>query len=50
MDVEGDPVNTLWKTPLLLYTKDAITSPLTTIPESFNNEAVKLFKVSLDVI
>lgn len=36
----------LWRNPLLLHSKDSITSPLTTLPsDSLHNEAIKLFKV-----
>ncbi|RWS02986.1 uncharacterized protein B4U79_10459, partial [Dinothrombium tinctorium] len=37
--------NPLWNDPLLLYSKESITQPLTTLPSEFlRNEAVKLFK------
>lgn len=36
----------LWKNPLLLHSKESITSPLTSLSsEALQNEAVKLFKV-----
>lgn len=36
----------LWRHPLLLHTKDAITAPLTTLPrEELQAESLKLFKV-----
>lgn len=38
----------VWKHPLLLYSKDPIAQPLTTLPsEQLQSEAVKLFKVSV---
>lgn len=38
----------LWRHPILLYTKENITSPLTTLhDETLQNEAIKLFKVCL---
>lgn len=37
----------LWRHPILLHSKDAITSSLTTLSsESLQAEAIKLFKVS----
>ena len=50
MRAESDCADTLdghslWKNPLLLYTKDNISEPLTTLPnERLKSEAVKLFK------
>ena len=36
----------MWRNPLLLHSKESITSPLTTLPsENLHNEAIKLFKV-----
>lgn len=40
------PASNLWRNPLLLHSKESITSPLTTLPsENLHNEAIKLFKV-----
>ncbi|CAG2107228.1 unnamed protein product [Medioppia subpectinata] len=50
MKAESDCVDTLdghslWKNPLLLYTKDNICEPLTTLPNEYlKSEAIKLFK------
>ncbi|CAG0913431.1 unnamed protein product [Notodromas monacha] len=45
MDVDGDLNDSLWRHPMLLYSKEPITSPLTTLStEMLQNEAVKLFK------
>ncbi|KAI5732217.1 hypothetical protein M8J77_023476 [Diaphorina citri] len=45
MDTEGDPNCILWRHPLMLYSKDPLTAPLTTLTsESLQNEAIKLFK------
>ncbi|XP_059480674.1 uncharacterized protein CG43867 isoform X5 [Neocloeon triangulifer] len=45
MEVDGDPTCVLWRHPLLLHTKDSITSPLTTLPrEELQGESLKLFK------
>uniref|UniRef100_A0A8D8MG76 Uncharacterized protein CG43867 n=1 Tax=Cacopsylla melanoneura TaxID=428564 RepID=A0A8D8MG76_9HEMI len=45
MDTEGDPNCILWRHPLLLYSKDPVTTPLTTLSsESLQSEAIKLFK------
>ncbi|XP_032788772.1 pleckstrin homology domain-containing family H member 2 isoform X2 [Daphnia magna] len=45
METDGDPNCNLWRNPLLIHSKDSITSPLTTLPsESLHNEAIKLFK------
>ena len=39
-----------WRNPLLLHSKDSITSPLTTLSsETLHNEAIKLFKVKVGV-
>lgn len=47
METDGDASSTLWRNPLLLHSKDCITSPLTTLPsENLHNEAIKQFKVS----
>ncbi|KAG8198398.1 hypothetical protein JTE90_021640 [Oedothorax gibbosus] len=45
MEINGDESCVAWKHPLLLYSKDPITQPLTTLPsEQLQQEAVKLFK------
>ncbi|CAL8111752.1 unnamed protein product [Orchesella dallaii] len=45
MEVDGDPNCNLWKNPLLLHSKESITSALTSLSsEAIQNEAVKLFK------
>lgn len=46
METDGDPNCVLWRHPLLLHTKENITSPLTSLTsESLQSEAIKLFKV-----
>lgn len=38
--------SSLWKNPLLLHSKESITTPLTSLSsEALQNEAIKLFKV-----
>ncbi|CAM1311332.1 PLEKHH2 (predicted) [Pycnogonum litorale] len=45
MEMDGDSNCVIWRHPLLLYTKDNITQPLTTLPsEELQKEAIKLFK------
>ncbi|GAB1866806.1 PH domain-containing protein [Camponotus japonicus] len=45
METDGDPSCVLWRHPLLLHTKESITSPLTSLTsESLQTEAIKLFK------
>ncbi|XP_054721007.1 uncharacterized protein CG43867-like [Uloborus diversus] len=45
MEVDGDENCVIWKHPLLLYSKDSLTQPLTSLPsEQLQTEAVKLFK------
>lgn len=45
------PDSSLWKLPLMLYTKDAIREPLTTLPsEELQSKAVELFKVSIFIM
>nr|XP_036232863.1 uncharacterized protein CG43867 isoform X5 [Bactrocera oleae] len=45
METDGDPNCVLWRHPILLHTKDAITSPLTSLhSEAMQPEAIKLFK------
>lgn len=46
METDGDPSCVLWRHPLLLHSKESITSPLTSLTsESLQTEAIKLFKV-----
>ncbi|XP_067143938.1 uncharacterized protein CG43867-like isoform X2 [Centruroides vittatus] len=45
MEADGDENSVIWRHPLLLYSKDSISQPLTTLPsEQLQTEAVKLFK------
>jgi len=45
MEADGEPNSPLWRHPLMVHTKEAITQPLTTFTEeSLQTEAVKLFK------
>uniref|UniRef100_A0A182N608 Plekhh1 n=1 Tax=Anopheles dirus TaxID=7168 RepID=A0A182N608_9DIPT len=45
METDGDPNCVLWRHPILLHTKDNITSPLTSLhSETLQAEALKLFK------
>ncbi|XP_065213244.1 uncharacterized protein CG43867 isoform X3 [Planococcus citri] len=45
MEIDGDASNVLWKHPLLLHTKETLTTSLTTLPsETLVMEALKLFK------
>lgn len=47
METDGDPSCVLWRHPLLLHTKENITSPLTSLTsEALQTEAIKLFKVN----
>uniref|UniRef100_A0A8C5DWV9 Pleckstrin homology domain containing, family H (with MyTH4 domain) member 2 n=1 Tax=Gouania willdenowi TaxID=441366 RepID=A0A8C5DWV9_GOUWI len=42
---DGDPSSQLWRHPQLCFTKEALSSPLTTLPsQALQTEAVKLFK------
>jgi hypothetical protein len=46
MEADGDANNVLWKHPILLYSKENISTPLTSFnSEELQNEALKLFKV-----
>ena len=48
METDGDPSCVLWRHPLLLHTKESITSPLTSLTsETLQTEAIKLFKVDM---
>ncbi|XP_078038338.1 uncharacterized protein CG43867 isoform X4 [Augochlora pura] len=45
METDGDSSCVLWRHPLLLHTKENITSPLTSLTsEALQSEAIKLFK------
>ncbi|XP_070500154.1 uncharacterized protein CG43867 isoform X4 [Chironomus tepperi] len=45
MEADGDSNSVLWKHPIILYSKDNLTTPLTSLnSEEFQNEALKLFK------
>lgn len=43
--LDGDPNSQIWRHPTLCFSKEALTSPLTTVPsQALQTEAVKLFK------
>ncbi|XP_053292949.1 pleckstrin homology domain-containing family H member 2 [Pleuronectes platessa] len=43
--VDGDPNSQIWRHPMLCFSKEALSSPLTTLPsQALQTEAVKLFK------
>ncbi|XP_042294777.1 pleckstrin homology domain-containing family H member 1 isoform X2 [Sceloporus undulatus] len=45
LDTEGDPNSSLWKHPVLCFSKDGLQTSLTTLPsEALQTEALKLFK------
>ncbi|XP_066550229.1 pleckstrin homology domain-containing family H member 1 isoform X2 [Amia ocellicauda] len=45
LDQEGDIESPVWKHPVLCYSKEALLSPLTTLPsEALQTEALKLYK------
>ncbi|XP_031572263.1 pleckstrin homology domain-containing family H member 1-like isoform X2 [Actinia tenebrosa] len=45
VSLDGNPDSELWNTPILTFSKEAITKPLTTLPsEKLEEEAIKLFK------
>ncbi|XP_035206715.1 uncharacterized protein CG43867-like isoform X2 [Stegodyphus dumicola] len=45
MEADGEENSAIWKHPLLLYSKDPISQPLTTLPsEQLQLDAIKLFK------
>ncbi|XP_022255009.1 uncharacterized protein CG43867-like [Limulus polyphemus] len=45
MEVDGDENSVIWRHPLLLFSKENITQPLTTLPsEQLQAEGIKLFK------
>lgn len=46
MEEDGSPQSPIWRHPLMVHSKDPISSPLTTFTsEQLQSEAVKLFKV-----
>ena len=46
MEEDGDAQSAVWKNPLMVYSKDPITAPLTTFTsDTLQTEALKLFKV-----
>lgn len=46
MEADGDPNSVLWRHPILLYSKENTTTPLTSLnSEELQAEALKLFKV-----
>lgn len=48
MEADGDLNSVLWRHPILLYSKENTTTPLTSLnSEELQNEALKLFKVFL---
>ncbi|XP_030603638.1 pleckstrin homology domain-containing family H member 2 isoform X2 [Archocentrus centrarchus] len=43
--LDGDPNSQIWRHPMLCFSKEALSSPLTTLPsQALQTEAVKLFK------
>uniref|UniRef100_A0A672TCI7 Pleckstrin homology, MyTH4 and FERM domain containing H2 n=1 Tax=Sinocyclocheilus grahami TaxID=75366 RepID=A0A672TCI7_SINGR len=45
LSIEGDPGSHLWRHPTLCFTKEGLSSPLTTLPsQALQTEAIKLFK------
>ena len=48
MEDDGSARSAVWRHPVMTYSKDPITTPLTTFTsDEMQNEALKLFKVSL---
>ena len=46
MEEDGNPASPVWKSPLMLHSKDAPANPLTTFTDDrLQAEATKLFKV-----
>ena len=46
MEEDGNPQSVIWRHPLMTYSKDPISTSLTTFTsEELQNEALKLFKV-----
>lgn len=51
MEADGDANSVLWRHPILLYSKENATTPLTSLnSEELQNEAVKLFKVNIFIL
>ena len=49
MEADGDANSVLWRHPVLLYSKEHTSSPLTSLnSEDLQNEALKLFKVHIN--
>ncbi|XP_052007697.1 pleckstrin homology domain-containing family H member 2-like [Xyrauchen texanus] len=45
LNVEGDPESQIWRHPTLCFTKEGLSSPLSTLPsQALQTEAIKLFK------
>ncbi|KAI1894433.1 hypothetical protein AGOR_G00115760 [Albula goreensis] len=45
LHVEGDPGSQIWRHPTLCFSKEGLSSPLTTLPsQALQTEAIKLFK------
>ncbi|KAG1935917.1 pleckstriny domain-containing family H [Pimephales promelas] len=45
LNMQGDPGSPLWRHPMLCFTKEGLSSPLTTLPsQALQTEAIKLFK------
>uniref|UniRef100_A0A4W5M5Q1 Pleckstrin homology, MyTH4 and FERM domain containing H2 n=1 Tax=Hucho hucho TaxID=62062 RepID=A0A4W5M5Q1_9TELE len=45
LNVEGEPNSQIWRQPMLCFSKEGLSSPLTTLPsQALQTEAIKLFK------
>ncbi|XP_030627827.1 pleckstrin homology domain-containing family H member 2 isoform X2 [Chanos chanos] len=45
LSVDGDPGSQVWRHPMLCFSKEGLSSPLTTLPsQALQTEAIKLFK------
>ncbi|KAK3554792.1 hypothetical protein QTP70_033487, partial [Hemibagrus guttatus] len=45
LSVDGDPGSQVWRNPMLCFSKEALSTPLTTLPsQALQTEAIKLFK------
>ncbi|XP_061083918.1 pleckstrin homology domain-containing family H member 2 [Conger conger] len=45
LQVEGEPGSQIWRHPMLCFSKEGLSSPLTTLPsQALQTEAIKLFK------